>query len=112
MKALRTFFLSRCLNLLTLLSVSLWIGSCVGDDIIVYGSATCGFTQSMRGALDEHGFDYVFYDVNQNPEKSQEMFEKVRAAYPNTSQIGFPVVDVNGVVLIRPTIEEVEAEAR
>lgn len=79
------------------------------NGLILYGSNSCGYCINTRNELDAAGIDYTFYDVNDDAEKSTEMWDKINAAGLSTTSVGFPVVDANGHLLIRPTLEEIRA---
>ncbi|MCB1189882.1 MAG: hypothetical protein H7A23_18420 [Leptospiraceae bacterium] len=74
------------------------------DTIIIYGRETCGLTKRFRNQLETERIQYTFYDVDRYANKSQEMFTKVDRFYPGVETVKFPVVDVNGTVLISPDV--------
>lgn len=78
--------------------------------IYVYGRPGCGFCSSLMNGLDSEDIPYTFYNIDEEPEKSQEMWDKLNAAGMGGGSVGLPVVDVevDGVphIFIRPDIEE------
>ena len=74
--------------------------------IIVYGSDNCEHCVNFKTKLDSVGFSYDFRDVEFNEAMNNEMFRKVRAS---GVQGGFryPVVDVEGKILIAPELQAV-----
>lgn len=77
------------------------------DAIIIYGNHQCGLCQALMAELDENNMDYAFYDVRQNREHNREMWRKLSEEYPDIQRVGYPVVDVNGQIFIRPSLEEI-----
>lgn len=74
--------------------------------VLVYGSETCGLTNNFRQKLEEEQTNYVFFDVEKDTNKQDEMFTKVNTFYPDLAVIMYPVVDVNGSILVSPNISE------
>jgi glutaredoxin len=75
-------------------------------EIIVYGSDNCNHCVNFKVKLDSVGFSYDFRDVEFNEIMNNEMVRKVRAS---GVQGGFkyPVVDIEGTILIAPEIQTV-----
>ena len=61
--------------------------------IIMYTTTTCGYCVKAKEFLKEHGFSFEEINVGQNREKAQEMIEK-------SGQMGVPVIDVDGTIII------------
>ncbi len=62
-------------------------------NVIVYSTPTCPFCKQAKEFLDSLGVAYEDIDVSANPEKAQEMIEK-------SSQMGVPVIDVDGEIIV------------
>ena len=75
-------------------------------EIIVYGSDNCEHCVDFKAKLDSVGFAYDFRDVEFNEFMNNEMVSKVRAS---GVQGGFkyPVVDIEGKILIAPELQAV-----
>jgi glutaredoxin-like YruB-family protein len=61
--------------------------------VIVYSTPSCPYCKKVKNYLEEQGVDYEDIDVSDNPEKQQEMVEK-------SDQMGVPVVDVDGEIIV------------
>lgn len=61
--------------------------------IKVYSTPTCPYCVTLKSFLKEKGFDFEDIDVAAEPAKAQEMIEK-------SGQMGVPVVDINGQIII------------
>ena len=75
--------------------------------VIEYGSATCSACTSLDQDLTINHIDHIFYDVNEDMDKNQEMADKFFAVYPN-DQLSIPIVDVNGTILKQPTVLQIK----
>ncbi|MFO8054750.1 MAG: hypothetical protein R6U19_06255 [Bacteroidales bacterium] len=80
-------------------------------EMFVYGNPGCGYCTSFMSDCDAEELDYTFYDVTDDNEKNQEMWDKVNEAGMGGGSIGYPIVDVevDGEMNLfeRPSIEEV-----
>ncbi|HON78177.1 MAG TPA: glutaredoxin domain-containing protein [Spirochaetota bacterium] len=79
-----------------------------GGTVMVYGTDRCGYCTALQRNLRRENVPYTFFDVRQNQSKRREMWTKIRSSHPGLSRVGYPVVDVNGKVLIRPSVDEVK----
>jgi glutaredoxin-like YruB-family protein len=59
----------------------------------IYTTPTCAFCKMAKEYFKENKIEYEEYNVAENAEKRQEMFEK-------TGQMGVPVIEVNGNIII------------
>lgn len=64
-----------------------------GTVVKVYSTDTCPYCTMAKDYLDKKGVKYVDYNVNSDAEKAREMVAK-------TGQLGVPVLDINGKVII------------
>ena len=66
--------------------------------IIIYGSDECHHCIETKAFLKEKKMDFVFYDIDKNPEALKEVLIKLKNANISTSNLGIPVVDKYGVL--------------
>ncbi len=66
--------------------------------IIVYGSDECHHCIETKAFLKEKKIDFIFYDIDKNPEALKEVLIKLKNANISTSNLGIPVVDKYGVL--------------
>jgi glutaredoxin 3 len=48
------------------------------DEIEVYSTPSCPYCNKLKNWLDEQGYEYTDYNVNENQEKAKEMIERTR----------------------------------
>ncbi len=72
-------------------------------EMIVYGSNTCDHCISFKQKMDSLGIKYTFYDVQEDQTKAQEMLDKLEKVN-FIGNIAFPVVDIEGRVMVSPEI--------
>jgi len=76
--------------------------------ILVYGSDECSHCVDFKDQLDSAGLEYTFYDVEKDQSKGDEMLMKVqRTGFQG--YIRFPVVEVDGKIVVAPRFETVES---
>ena len=78
----------------------------MANDIIIYGSSWCGYTQRALRQLDSLGVEYQYIDVDADPEA-----EKRIADWNNGRSIR-PTFDIGGDVFVNPSPNQLEAELR
>ena len=61
--------------------------------VTIYSTPSCHFCHMVKDYLTDKGVAYTEYDVAADAEKRSEMMEK-------TGQMGVPVVDINGEIVI------------
>lgn len=61
--------------------------------IRIYSTPTCTYCIILKKYLSEKGIDYEDLDVSENEEAQKEMIEK-------TKQMGVPVLDIEGEIII------------
>ncbi|MFG6684967.1 glutaredoxin family protein [Mariniflexile sp. HNIBRBA6329] len=64
--------------------------------IIVYGSDTCHYCTDTKAFLKEKNVKFIYYDVDVNLEKQQEMLNKLIKANIDVSSLSLPVIDKGG----------------
>ena len=82
----------------------------VQKNIIVYGSESCDHCIEFRKKLDKEGLKYTFKDVEANERLFEEMMTKIRTVNYH-GYIGFPVIDVEGKIFVRPDFRRFKSEA-
>ena len=76
-------------------------------DIIIYGRSTCYYTTNLKEQLDSINVSYTFKDITESS-ASSEMWSKLSDA-GHSGSVGLPVVDVKGAILIRPSVDDIDA---
>jgi glutaredoxin-like YruB-family protein len=61
--------------------------------VVVYGTSTCPYCVRARQFLEDNNIDFEDIDVSADPEKVRDLVEK-------TGQMGVPVVDINGEIIV------------
>lgn len=61
--------------------------------VTVYSTATCPFCIRAKQYLTQSNIAFDNIDVSENPAKAQEMIKK-------SGQMGVPVIDVEGTIII------------
>jgi len=61
--------------------------------VTVYGTATCPFCVKVKEFLKDNNVEYEDIDVSADQEKVQEMMRK-------SGQMGVPVLDIDGTVIV------------
>ena len=61
--------------------------------IIVYGTTACPYCVLAKRYLDEKKVEYEYVDVSIDKERAKEMIEK-------SGQMGVPVLDVKGKIIV------------
>ncbi len=69
--------------------------------VTVYSTPTCPWCRRVKEFLTEKGIEFEDFNVVEDDEKREEMIEK-------SKQMGVPVIDVNGKILIGFDREELE----
>jgi len=61
--------------------------------VIIYSTPTCVYCKAVKEFLSENNIEFEEYDVSENYEKAREMVIK-------SGQMGVPVIDINGEIII------------
>ena len=69
--------------------------------VIVYSTPTCSYCSLAKDYLREKGISFTDYNVAQDMKKADEMVKK-------SGQMGVPVLDVNGRVIVGFNKAEIE----
>jgi len=59
----------------------------------IYTTPTCAYCKMAKEYFKEHNIQYEEYDVAEDVQKRQEMFEK-------SGQMGVPVIEVDGKIVV------------
>lgn len=62
-------------------------------EVKIYSTPTCHFCHMAKDFFNDNGVAYTEYNVAEDAEKRNEMMEK-------TGQMGVPVIDIGGEVVI------------
>ena len=62
-------------------------------DITVYSTPTCPYCKMVKEYLTEKGVQFTDVNVAEDKAKAQEMIEK-------SNQMGVPVIDIDGKIII------------
>lgn len=71
-------------------------------NITIYSTPTCHFCQMAKAYMKEHNIAYTEHNVGSDLEKRKEMIDK-------SGQMGVPVIDIGGKILVGFEQEEFEA---
>ncbi|MCX6715525.1 MAG: glutaredoxin family protein [Candidatus Taylorbacteria bacterium] len=63
------------------------------QNIIVYSTPTCVYCNMAKSFFKANSFEYKDFNVATDLEKRKEMIDK-------TGQMGVPVIDINGTVVV------------
>ena len=70
------------------------------NKIIIYGSDTCHYCVDTKSYLKEKNITFIYYDVDVNLEKQNEMIVKLQKAGISLDAISLPIVDLNGKLIM------------
>jgi glutaredoxin-like YruB-family protein len=59
----------------------------------VYSTSSCPYCKMLKLFLDENNISYENFDVGEDREKLKEMVEK-------SGQMGVPVIDIDGKIIV------------
>ena len=59
----------------------------------IYTTSSCGYCKMVKDFLKEHNIGYTEFNIGMDAVKRNEMLEK-------TGQMGVPVTDINGEIVI------------
>jgi glutaredoxin len=77
--------------------------------IYEYGRPSCGYCMALKQELEDANIAFTFYNIDDEPDKNSEMWQKLNDAGMGGGSVGIPVVDVmvDGVshIFIRPDLD-------
>lgn len=65
----------------------------IANKVVLYSTQTCPFCKMAKAYFQAAKVPYTEYDVGADSEKATEMVEK-------SGQMGVPVIDINGRIII------------
>ncbi len=71
----------------------------------VYTTPSCGYCRMVKGYFQERGVKFTEYDVSRDQRKAEEMVRK-------SGQMGVPVVDINGKIIVGFDREKIDRSLR
>lgn len=71
--------------------------------VLIYTSPTCPFCHQAKDYLTEKKITFTNYDVTTDNDKAQEMIDK-------SGQMGVPVLDIDGKIIIGFDKEAIDKE--
>lgn len=76
-------------------------------EVIIYGNSRCGWCRFANDDFTSAGIAFRFADVDED-ENDSEMWEKAESAgFGLDGTIGLPMVDIGGVIRMRPSSDDV-----
>jgi len=69
--------------------------------VSIYTTPTCGYCRVAKDFFRKNGVSFTEYDVSRDPRKAEEMVRK-------SGQMGVPVIDVHGRVIVGFNQGEIE----
>ncbi len=69
--------------------------------VLIYSTPTCPYCVRAKNFMKENDIDYEDYNVADNTEKRNEMMNK-------SKQMGVPVLDINGEVIVGFDVQKVK----
>lgn len=81
------------------------------EEIEVYSTPACPYCNKLKEWLDEQGYEYTDYNVNENQEKAREMIERTEKRGVPQTFIGDEEVIGFQPDKIREIVEGEKAEA-
>jgi glutaredoxin-like YruB-family protein len=75
----------------------------VEKKVIVYSTVSCPYCKMVKSFLEENNIPFEDIDVGSDSQAAQEMIEK-------SGQMGVPVVDINGKIIIGFNKKAIEEE--
>ncbi len=69
------------------------------NKVLVYSTPTCPYCHMAKDYFKNNGVEFTDYNVALDQEKAQEMIKK-------SGQMGVPVIDINGQIIVgfRPDV--------
>ena len=65
----------------------------MAKNVIIYSTSHCPYCIKLKDFLKQNNIKYVEYNVEEDKEKANEMVEK-------SGQMGVPVIDIDGTVIV------------
>ncbi|HOL22656.1 MAG TPA: glutaredoxin domain-containing protein [bacterium] len=71
--------------------------------VIVYSTSTCPYCRMVKDFLTGNNIEFINYDVGEDREKLEEMIKK-------SKQMGVPVIDIEGKIIVGFNKEAIKQE--
>jgi len=65
----------------------------MAKNVIIYSTSHCPYCIKLKDFLKQNNIKYVEYNVEEDKDKANEMVEK-------SGQMGVPVIDIDGTVIV------------
>jgi|SaaInl0LU_22_DNA_1037365.scaffolds.fasta_scaffold04121_6 glutaredoxin 3 len=70
------------------------------EKIIVYGSDSCHSCLDTKDFLTKRNIKFIYYDIDLNTKKEQEMLEKLQNTNIPINTLNLPVIDNKGAIYL------------
>ena len=77
--------------------------------VIVYSISNCPKCAAAKALLKRKGISFEEANIEEQPEKKQELIEKLNTIGIEADQVGMPVLDIDGKIIQGFDREEIEA---
>lgn len=77
--------------------------------LIVYSIPNCPKCAAAKALLKRKGISFEEANIEEQPEKKQELIEKLKTIDIEADQVGMPVLDIDGKIIQGFDREEIEA---
>ncbi len=71
----------------------------VHDHVYMYSLTTCGYCKKKAREMADEGILFTEYYIDKEPERNQELSDKLKKAGFTPQGYGTPILDVHGVML-------------
>ncbi len=95
------------ISMTILLSLIVSSHTAPSSEIIVYGNDKCGYCKETIKWLEHQNIPFIYRDVETYETNQEEMFSKLKKG-GFTSAALFPVLDVNGQILMKPKFDDIK----
>jgi len=75
-----------------------------------YGSPYCGHCLHFSRNMQKEGIPFIFHNVKASDKANEEMWNLVHSVDSGANSVRFPVLNVNGKVLVSPEYKELKKE--
>ena len=94
---------------LVLVLLSVFLVTIAGEafgEVILYGRKTCGLCTRMMKNLDNDGIPYTFKNIDDRNNQSE--IKDIREKAGIKEHFRLPLMDINGIIKVSPSFEEVK----
>jgi hypothetical protein len=79
--------------------------------VAIYGRDTCAYTQRYKKDISSLHLSNVYMNID-DKSVADKLHARMKKAWVNTQEYDLPVLDINGKILIRPPMNEIQAAYR